>query len=182
MNSRDTEDDMQRRSIALLPLGLAALAVAEVALFVTVAHALGAGWALLLLAAFSITGMALLRREGIRGWRAFRAAAEAGRPPGAEVSNSLAGLGGALLLAIPGFLTGVAGLVLILPPGRIAARRGIERFTERRVDAAVAGDFFGPRRVKVRRGEPVVTVPEQPVVHTPAGAIEGEVVEGEVIR
>ncbi|WP_433290787.1 FxsA family protein [Actinoplanes sp. CA-030573] len=178
---------MQRRGFALLPLVLAVLAVAEVALFVTVAHAIGGGWALLLLAAFSITGMALLRREGIRGWRAFRAAAESGRPPGPEVSNSLAGLGGALLLAMPGFLTAVIGLVLLLPPGRTLARRGIERFTERQVGAAVAGDFFGPRRVKVRRGEPVgdpvVVVPEQPdAVRAPAGAIEGEVIEGEVLR
>jgi UPF0716 protein FxsA len=174
---------MQRRGFALLPLALAVLAVAEVAVFLTVAHALGGGWALLLLAAFSITGLALLRREGIRGWRAFRAAAESGRPPGPEVSNSLVGLGGALLLATPGFLTGVAGLLLLVPPGRTGARRGIERFTERRVGADVAGDLFGPRHVRVRRGEPVVVVvPGQTPADNPAGAIEGEVVEGEVLR
>ena len=176
---------MQRRGLALLPLALAALAVAEVVVFLTVAHALGGGWALLLLAVSSIAGMLLLRREGIRGWRAFRAAAEQGRPPGAEVSNSLAGLGGALLLAVPGFVTAVAGLLLLLPPGRVLARRGIESFTERRIDPAVAGDLFGPRRVKVRRGDPVVVVVDevrddpQPA-HTPA-AIEGEVIEGEVL-
>jgi UPF0716 protein FxsA len=179
---------MQRRGFALLPLALAALAVAEVAVFLTVVHALGGGWALLLLAVFTITGMALLRREGIRGWRAFQAAAVEGRPPGPQVSNSLAGLGGALLLAVPGFITSVAGLFLLVPPGRILARRGIERFAERRVDPAVAGDLFGPRRVKVRRGDPVtVVVPEQTTVTattvtTPAGAIEGEVIEGEVLR
>jgi UPF0716 protein FxsA len=48
--------------------------------------------------------------------------------------------------------------------------------------AAVAGDLFGPRRVRVRRGEPVVVVPDAAPVHTPAAAIEGEVVEGEVLR
>ena len=174
---------MQRRGLALLPLALAALAVAEVAVFLTVAHVLGGGWALLLLAASSVAGMLLLRREGIRGWRAFRAAADEGRPPGPEVSNSLAGLGGALLLAVPGFLTAVAGLVLLLPPGRVLARRGIESFTARRIDPAVAGDFFGPRRVKVRRGDPVVVVDEAPQpVRTPSAAIEGEVIEGEVLR
>src|SRR5262249_26328351 len=153
---------MQRRGLALLPIALAALAVAEVAVFLTVAHALGGGWALLLLAASSVAGLALLRREGVRGWRAFRAAADDGRPPGGGVSTSLAGLGGALLLAVPGFLTAVAGLVLLLPPGRVAARRGIESFTARRIDPAVAGDLFGPRRVKVRRGDPVEEEP-QPV-------------------
>lgn len=176
---------MQRRGFALLPLALAALAVAEVAVFLTVVHAIGGGWALLLLAVFTLTGMALLRREGARGWRAFREAAETGRPPGSQVTNSLVGLGGALLLAVPGFLTSVAGLLLLLPPGRQLARRGAERFTERRLDPAVAGDLFGPRRVKVRRGEAVtVVVPDQPSGPSagPSAAIEGEVVEGEVIR
>jgi len=170
---------MRRRGLALLPLALSALAIAEIAVFIVVLHAIGGGWALLLLAAVSLAGLALLRREGIRGWRAFRAAAEEGRPAGEQVSNSLVGLGGALLLALPGFITAVAGLILLLPPGRIVARRAVERFTERRVGA----DLFGPRKVKVRRGDPVVIdegVPPSP--SSPAAAIEGEVIEGEVVR
>jgi UPF0716 protein FxsA len=172
---------MMRRGFALLPLGLLVLAVAEIVVFVAVVNAIGGGWAILLLAASCIAGLALLRREGVRGWRAFRAAAESGRPPGPEVSNSLVGLLGALLLAIPGFLTALAGLILLVPPGRTLARHGIERLTERRMGSAIAGDLFGPRRVKVRRGDPVVVVQDEPV-HTPAAAIEGEVVEGEVLR
>ena len=172
---------MQRRGFALLPLALAVLAVAEVAVFLTVAHLIGGGWALLLLAVFTLTGMALLRREGIRGWRAFRAAADEGRPPGPEVTNSLVGLGGALLLAVPGFLTSIAGLLLLAPP-----LRGVEGFAARRIDPLVAGDLFGPRKVKVRRGDPVVVVPEQPAPAArsaaPTAAIEGEVIEGEVLR
>jgi UPF0716 protein FxsA len=172
---------MPRRGLALLPLGLSLLAIAEIAVFVAAVHLLGGLWALLLLAGASLAGLALLRREGIRGWRAFRAAAEAGRSPGGQVSHSLVGLLGALLLAVPGFLTAVAGLVLLLPPVRAVARRGVERYTERQVGAAVAGDLFGPRRVKVRRGEPVVVVADEPV-RAPSAAIEGEVVEGEVLR
>ena len=172
---------MMRRSLALLPLGLLLLAVAEISVFVAVVHAIGAGWALLIIAASSVAGLALLRREGIRGWRAFRAAAEAGRPPGPQVSNSLVGLLGALLLAVPGFVTAAAGVLLLLPPGRRIARRQVERYTERRVGGAVAGDLFGARHVRVKRGEPVVVIDEEPV-RTPAAAIEGEIVEGEVIR
>ncbi|WP_213010612.1 FxsA family protein [Paractinoplanes toevensis] len=173
---------MQRRGLALLPLGLAVLAIAEITVFISVAHVIGAGWALLLLAGCEIGGMLLLRREGINGWRGFQAAAAEGRPPGAQVANSLAGLAGALLLAVPGFLTSIAGLLLLI--GRPVARRWIERYTERQVGAAVAGDLFGPRRVKVRRGEPVVVAEhdDTPVHTPPAAAIEGEVVEGEVVR
>ena len=174
---------MQRRGFALLPLALAVLAVAEVAVFLTVAHALG-GWALLLLAAFSITGLALLRREGIRGWRAFQAAAEAGRPPGAQVSNSLVGLLGALLLAVPGFISAVVGLLLVLPPVRILARHAVERATERRVSSAVAGDLCGPRHVRVHQSDPLTDPASTGPVSagTPGEVVQGEVVEGEIVR
>ena len=166
-----------RRSVALLPLAMLGLAIIEIAVFVAVVHALGAGWAVLAAAAFSVAGLALLRREGVRGWRAFRAAAESGLPPGGQVTNSLVGLLGALLLAVPGFVTAVAGLLLVLPPGRGLARRAMEHATERRVSSAVAGDLFGPRRVRVRRGEYSDDVPEP---RSPAASIE--VVEGEIVR
>jgi UPF0716 protein FxsA len=168
---------MRGRYLALLPLGLSLLSIAEIAVFVAVAHGIGFGWALLLLAASTVAGVLLLKREGVRGWRRFQAAAAEGRPAGAQVINSLVGLAGALLLAIPGFITAVAGLVLLVPPGRVVARRGVERFTERRMGSLVAGDLFGPRRVKVRSGDPVVVVDqESSPVRTPSAAIEGEVV------
>ena len=174
---------MMRRGLALLPLGLLLLAVAEISAFVAVVHALGALWALLIIAGSSLAGLVLLRREGIRGWRAFRTAAEAGRPPGPQVSNSLVGLLGALLLAVPGFISAVAGLLLVLPPGRWLARRGVERATERRVSSAVAGDLFGPRHVRVRQAAPVDEPAPEPAAFGPPGQIvQGEVVEGEIVR
>jgi UPF0716 protein FxsA len=176
---------MMRRVLPLVPLGLLLLAVAEIAVFVAVVHAIGAGWTLLLLVATTVLGLMLLRREGIRGWRAFRAAAQAGRPPGRQVSNSLVGLFGALLLAVPGLISSVVGLLLVLPPIRGLARRGVERATERQVSAAVAGDLFGPRRVKVRRGAPTTAAPTPdpgPAGPPPAQLGGGEVVEGEIVR
>ena len=170
---------MSRRGLALLPIGLLLLAVAEIAVFVAVVHAIGAGAAVLLLAAASFLGVVLVRREGVRGWRAFRSAVEAGRPPGDQVSDSLVGLLGAVLLAVPGLLSAVVGLLLILPPVRGLARRGVQRATERQVPSAVAGDLFGPRRVRVRRG---AHVPDQPPVGVSAEVVEGEVVEGEIVR
>ena len=159
------------------------LAVAEIAVFIAVVHAIGAGWSLLLLAATSILGLALLRREGIRGWRSFRATAEAGRPPGPQVSNSLVGLLGALLLAVPGFISAAAGLLLVLPPGRTLARRGVERVAERQLSSAVAGDLFGPRHVRVRQSDPVDEPAAEPASFgQPGQIVQGEVVEGEIVR
>jgi UPF0716 protein FxsA len=174
---------MMRRGLAFLPIGLLLLAVAEIAVFVAVVQAIGAAWTLVLLAATSLLGLVLVRREGVRGWRRFRAAAEAGRPPGEQVSNSLVGLLGALLLAMPGLITAAAGLLLVLPPVRGLARRGMQRATERQVGSAVAGDLFGPRRVRVRRGSPMAEEPPPPPAPAPRAQIaEGEVVEGEVVE
>ncbi|MFG1603453.1 FxsA family protein [Actinoplanes sp. NPDC049265] len=166
---------MRRPVLTFLPLGLFLLAIAEIAVFVGVVHWVGAFWAMVTLAATSIAGLLLLRREGIRGWRAFRSAAEEGRPPGEQVTNSLVGLLGALLLAVPGFISSIAGLLLVLPPFRALARHGVRRLTERYVSTAVAGDFFGPRHVRVRQGDPTDS-PSTPPPSSPAGVIEGEVI------
>jgi UPF0716 protein FxsA len=177
---------MRRNRLAYAPLALPLWALAEFFVFVAVAHAIGAGLAILLLAVSTLAGIALLRREGIKGWRAFQAAAQENRPPGAEVANSLAGLGGALLLTMPGFITGVAGLLLLLPPGRGLARRGIERFAERSLGNAATGDLFGPRRVRVHSGAPVtVVVDEQPPSAASGPGSRGQTppaIEGEIVR
>jgi UPF0716 protein FxsA len=148
-----------------LALGAPLAAVLEIAVFVLLGEWIGYGFAVLAVLALSFVGMMLLRREGMRAWRGFVATANAGQPPGEQVTDGIVGLGAGLLLTVPGFVSGAAGLVLLLPPARKVARRGVQRWAERRVSAAVAGDFFGPRKVKVHRG-----APEQD------GAIEGEIV------
>ncbi|GIE91863.1 FxsA family protein [Actinoplanes regularis] len=170
---------MRRSRMAYLPFVFPLVAIVEISAFLTVAHLIGAGWAFLLLAAATLAGFSLVRREGMRGWRAFQQAAAAGQPPGTEVTNSLVGLGGALLLALPGFVTGVVGLLLLVPPGRILARRAVERFAERRLGGGLTGDLFGPRKVRVRVDDPTVvdsSVVSDDVPRDPVAAIEGEIV------
>ncbi|HEX7745587.1 MAG TPA: FxsA family protein, partial [Micromonosporaceae bacterium] len=133
------------RAMRLLPLLLLVTAALEIMVFVLVARAVGFGWAFLLVLLASMAGLLLLRREGIRAWRRFRAAAEAGRPPGGQVTDGVVGLAGAVLLAVPGLVTGAVGLALALPPGRPVARHAVQRWAERRMSAAAAGGLFGPR-------------------------------------
>ncbi len=152
--------------------------VLELAVFVGVGRALGFGTAVLLVFAASLLGLVLMHREGTRAWRGFRAAAAAGQPPGAQVTNGMVGLAGAMLLAVPGLVSGLVGLLLLVPPVRRLARAGVRRATERRVSSMVAGDLFGPRTVRVRQGAPQPTPqPQEPVVVDGGRAIEGEIVE-----
>nr|MDT0657643.1 FxsA family protein [Micromonospora sp. DSM 115978] len=174
-----------RRGWRLVPLALALAAVLEFAAFVLLGQLIGYGWTILLVVAASTAGLLLLRREGMRAWRGFRAAAEAGRPPGAEVTDGLIGLLAGLLLAMPGLVSGAVGLLLTVPPVRKLARRRAQIAAERRVSAAVAGDLFGPRRVRVFRGAsrpdgpppPPTPGPATPPAGDPDTAIEGEIVE-----
>ncbi|MEU8183736.1 FxsA family protein [Micromonospora sp. NPDC049044] len=167
-----------RRGLKFVPLALLLAVVVELAVFVGVGRALGFGLAVLLVFAASLLGLVLLRREGMRAWRGFRAAASAGQPPGGQVTDGLVGLGGALLLAAPGLVSGLIGLLLLVPPVRRLARAGVRRATERRVSSMVAGDLFGPRTVRVRQGAPQPTPqPQPPVVVDGGRAIEGEIIE-----
>jgi UPF0716 protein FxsA len=158
-----------RQRLGLIALGLLLLAVAEIVLLVLVARQIGLALTLLLVLATALLGGWLLRREGIRAWRALRRASMDGRPPGAEVSDGLLGLLSGVLLLVPGFLTDLTGLALLVPPIRRVARSGVRRLAERRVPSTLAGDLFGPRRVRVRRGPP-----QPPDDSTP---IEGEIVD-----
>lgn len=154
-------------------------AILEIAVLVGVTHLLGGVlWTVLLVLATSALGSVLLRREGIRAWRRFRDAVQQGRAPGEQVSDGLVGLAGAVLLVIPGFLTDVAGLALLVPPVRRLAHRRVQAFTQRRVSPAVASDLFGPRRVRVRREPPPGNGHGGPVVPDgPGEAIEGEIID-----
>jgi UPF0716 protein FxsA len=157
-------------------------AVAEVVVFVVVGQWLGWAWTVLLVLAASLAGGVLLHRESIEAWRRLRDVAQTGRPPGRQVIDGLVGLVGALLLAVPGLLTGLAGALLLIPPLRRLAGRQAERRAERRLSAATAGDLFGPRRVRVWRGEPQADGPAGGVSNGAAGRpVPGETIEGEIL-
>ncbi|MBY8875705.1 FxsA family protein [Micromonospora sp. PLK6-60] len=171
-----------RRGLRYVPVALLLVVILELAVFVGVGRAIGFGSAMLLVFAASLLGLVLLRREGMRAWRGFRAAAQAGQPPGERVTDGLVGLLGALLLAVPGLFSGVVGLVLLVPPVRRLARGGVRRAAERRVSSMTAGDLFGPRVVRVRQGAPqpadtAQTAQTGQPAPEPGRAIEGEIVE-----
>jgi UPF0716 protein FxsA len=167
-------------------VGAVALAAVELIIAILLAHWIGGLWTVLIILALSLLGGVLLRREGLRSWRRFRAAAQAGDRPGPEVVNGLVGLGGALLLFLPGLLTGVVGLFLLLPLTRRAAGSALQSLAARRLSARAMSDFFGPRRVRAQRGPTVATTPgpttsSGPPATPPRTTSGTDVIEGEVV-
>jgi UPF0716 protein FxsA len=119
------------------------------------------GWpvTIALLILDSVIGAVLVRRESRRTWHAFREALGAGRWPGDEVAQGALVLIGGALLVTPGFVTDVAGLMLVVPPTRAVLARLIRaRFTPAPVRAfqqATGGPSErGPRRSAGRRPSP----------------------------
>jgi UPF0716 protein FxsA len=118
--------------------------IAELFVIVLVAETIGVLLTILLLLAAIPLGAWALRAEGRAVWRRFNAAVAQGRPPGREVVDGvLVALGGGLLI-VPGFITDVLGLLLLLPPTRLLLRTALVRNFQHGL-VVRAGRFAGGR-------------------------------------
>lgn len=163
----------RRRRVRLIPLALVLTFVVEVAVLILVGRLIGIGWTIVLLLSTSVLGAWLVRREGRRTWRALGEAMRSGEMPSRQMADAvLVWVGGAMLL-VPGFVTDVVGLLVVLPFTRPVARIGLEALIARRVIAVVpgaAGPAPGPGQARVRRAR-----------DTPDKTASDDVVEGEII-
>ena len=103
--------------------------LAEILVLWGVASVIGWGWALLGIVAGIPIGFALMRNAGSSAQALFAASAQGDEQQARVLASSMTGqfVAGALI-AIPGYLTDVFGLVLLLPGarnaiGRLAMRR-----------------------------------------------------------
>jgi UPF0716 protein FxsA len=160
---------MLRVRLRWVPLLVLLFGALEFLALVGVAKLIGTPAAILILVGLSVLGVVLVRNIGLRGFRRLRAAARAGQPPGDEALYSVAGLLAALLLLIPGYVSALAGLVMLVPPMRRFVGGRWRIATERRVPSHVAGDLFGPRRVRVQKKT------------SPGPGGSDEVIEGEIV-
>lgn len=94
--------------------------VAELAVVVVLASTIGLGWTLLLLLAAFAGGLALAGSQLKVQLNRLRSGMNGGRSRLAADSMGVAF--GTLLVVVPGLLTSLAGLLLLLPPTRTAAR------------------------------------------------------------
>ena len=116
------------RKFALL---LPAVGLLEIWVFLRVAQEIGLGQAFLLLIVVSVGGVWLTKRQGAKAWRKFQAAVEAGQQPEAQVLHGLFMLIAGALLTVPGFVTSVAGLILMIPVVQtLIGRRVASRYAQ----------------------------------------------------
>jgi len=107
--------------------GLVILPAAELAVFIIVAAFIGVPGALALLILVSLSGVIVLRRLGGGAFRRLRA--DIGRKEDVRLGGS--GIGawiGAILLIVPGFITGLLGAALVVPASRRKLIALVRRF------------------------------------------------------
>jgi UPF0716 protein FxsA len=117
----------------LLFVAFLVVPIVEIYVLIQVGQVIGAWWTVLLLVADSIFGSWLLKREGVRAWRALQQAFTEGRMPTRELADAALIVFGGTLMISPGFVTDVVGLLAILPFTRPVARRLLTAFVARRV-------------------------------------------------
>jgi UPF0716 protein FxsA len=130
-------------------LGLLAWPLIEIALFVTVGGWLGLWLTLAIVLGTGIAGVALMRWRGLRAMADLRAQVRNVRNPLPMVADQAMFMLAGILLILPGFLTDVLGLLLLIPPVRmvlisLAARRVIIRpgpTARRQAADVIEGDY-----------------------------------------
>ena len=126
------------RPTRLAMLGLLLLLILEIFAIRLVGGLLGAGPTLLLLVVLSALGMVVIARGGGKAWRALGQALQQGRMPAREIADGIVVLVGGVLLLVPGFITALVGILLVLPVTRPITRTIIEGAITKRVVAQAA--------------------------------------------
>ncbi|MBB6676029.1 FxsA family protein [Cohnella lubricantis] len=133
---------MQRKAGLIVLVAIAA----ELAGIIAMSYWIG-GWAtfgLLLLGA--VLGVYLGMTLGRRHWERAKSQLREGQPPGRAVLDGVCILAGCLLLAIPGFLSDIAGLTLLLPFIRPLYRAGLYVWLEKKFRSGSFPIFRWPGR------------------------------------
>jgi UPF0716 protein FxsA len=124
------------------------LPIVEIAVAMQVAHHIGIANTLGLLLLFSLVGAWLAKQAGFGVLARMRDQVDRGVLPGNEIIDGVLVLTAGILLFVPGFVTGVVGLVLLLPPVRHGVRSLVKRRLRGRVyRSGPPGGPIGPGNV-----------------------------------
>jgi UPF0716 protein FxsA len=127
--------------------------VIEFAAVIALATSIGLGWTVLLLLGAFVAGIALAGSQGKRQVRRLRDGFD--DPRGLLTDSALIALA-TVLVVIPGIVTSIAGVLLLLPPTRAAARPVVARLAAKRAQLVTTrrGDYIDGEVIDVVDDEP----------------------------
>ncbi len=101
-----------------VPLILLGWPLAEIAGFVIVGKAVGLWITLALVVGTAVLGLSLIRSQGMQMLRQMSAEGRQGRMPASSMVDGAMIVIAGILLMLPGFLSDIVGIALIIPPVR----------------------------------------------------------------
>lgn len=138
---------------ALLFVLFVVVPIVELFVLIQVGGWIGAGPTIALLVLSTVAGVLLVKFEGIGLWARFRAQIDRGVVPTDELIDGLLVLVAGVLFILPGFLSDLVGLALLVPPLRTLVRKGLihryrDRFQVATLGYGAGGAAFGYGRVR----------------------------------
>jgi UPF0716 protein FxsA len=117
------------------------LPIIEIAVFIKVGQTIGLMPTLALIIGAALLGALLLRLQGLQILGQLRSNMSTGKLPGRAIADTMMMGLAAVLLVLPGFLTDIVALGLLLPPVRSAIYAGLaKRFTV----VSASANYRGP--------------------------------------
>lgn len=95
---------------------------AEIGVLLLSGNVIGIWPTIALLIITGVLGSYLAKKQGMNTLRKVQEQLQYGRLPGDEILNGVCILIGGVMLLSPGFLSDVLGLILLLPPTRVAMK------------------------------------------------------------
>lgn len=117
-----------------LLLSIVAFPVIEIIILLLSGKVIGFWATLFALLLMGIVGAYLAKQQGLETLRRAQAQMNVGQLPGNEMINGLCIMIGGILLVLPGFITDLAGLLLILPPTRKLCKPLIMRWITKKIN------------------------------------------------
>jgi UPF0716 protein FxsA len=108
--------------------------IVELYVMVQVAGVIGVLPTVVLVVALCVAGAWLMKVEGLGVLRRMQRQLADGEMPTTEAVNGVLIVIGGLLMLVPGFVTGILGLLLLLPPVRALLRPVVVARVQRRID------------------------------------------------
>lgn len=164
-------------------LGFLFLGLIELVVTVLVADAVGWIGALLGLILTSAIGAWMVKREGIATWRRVAEGMRTGQMPADALIDGCIIVAAGTLALLPGYVSDVVALALLVPPVRSVVRRRAAASVRRKVDLRVAtignatmfgfGSGPGPYRRPASRDDDVIDLDAEEVfLDEPVAEIE----------
>lgn len=151
------------------------LVLAEISVIIWVAGEIG-WWTLVILMASTVLGLYLMQREWRKAWASLAESLRSGQLPTGRMANASLVLAGGILLTLPGLITDVLGLILLVPFTRPFVRSGLTWWVSRVAKNAPGGPVI--IKGEATEKQPETLIPG--IQETDDEAADGMVIRGDL--